>query len=103
MVHLHEEMSGEMVQLQDLVANISRQMVEVLRPSANNQRGNYQAPTRFTKMDLPKFTKEDVVGWLSKCESYFDLDRTLEENKVVMASLMLDEAAYLWYDGLKKS
>lgn len=78
-------------------------MVEVLRPNANNQRGNYQPPTRFTKMDLPKFMKEDVVRWLSKCESYFDLDKTPKENKVVMASLMLDEAAYFWYDSLKKS
>lgn len=102
-VQRHEEMMGEMVQLQELIAHISRQVVEALRPNVNNQRGNYQAPTRFTKMDLPKFMKEDVVGWLSKCESYFDLDKTPEENKVVMASLMLDEAGYLWYDGSKKS
>lgn len=54
-------------------------------------------------MDLLKFMKDDAVGWLSKCESYFGLDRTTEENKVVMASLMLDEAGYQWYDDLKKS
>lgn len=45
---------------------------------------------------------EDMVGWLSKCESYFDLDKTPEENKVVMASLMLDEVDCQWYDGLRK-
>lgn len=39
---------------------------------------------------------------MSKCESYFDLDKTPEGHKVVMASLVLDEACYLWYDGFKK-
>lgn len=39
------------------------------------------------------------MGLISKCESYFDLDRTLDENKVVMVSLVLDEQGYQWYDG----
>lgn len=47
--------------------------------------------------------KEDVVGWLSKCESYFGLDKTPEESRVTMTSLVLDEAGYQWFDGLKKS
>lgn len=54
-------------------------------------------------MDLPKFTKDDVAGWVSKCEDYFGLDKTPEENRVTMASLALDEAWYLWYEGFKKS
>lgn len=47
--------------------------------------------------------KDDVVGWLSKCEDYFGLNQTPETNKVTMASLALDESGYQWYDGLKKS
>lgn len=54
-------------------------------------------------MDLPRFTKDDVVGWLSRCDSYFDLDKTPEEYRVTMASLVLDKVGYQWYDGFKKS
>lgn len=100
----HADVKGELTQIQDSIAHLSRQMVELMRHhNAPPQRGGYQAPTRFTRMDLPKLTKDDVVGWLSKCESYFDLDKTPEENKVTMASLALDEVGYQWYDGLKKS
>lgn len=40
------------------------------------------------------------MEWLSKCEDYFDLDRT---PAVTMASLMLDETGYQWYDSLKQA
>lgn len=93
----HTEVKEELTQL-------SQQIVELLRHNnANPQRGNYQAPTRFTKMDLPRFTSGDVVGWVSKCESYFDLDKMSKEHKVTMASLVLDEAGYRWYDGFRAS
>lgn len=54
-------------------------------------------------MDLSRFMKEDVVGWISKCESYFDLDKMLEGHNVTMAGLVLDEAGYRWYDGFLSS
>lgn len=44
-----------------------------------------------------------MVRWVSKCESYFELDKTPEANKVTIASLVLDEQGYRWYDGFKKS
>lgn len=44
--------------------------------------------------DLPKFMKDDVVGWLAKCKDYFDLDQTPETNKVTMTSFALDESSY---------
>lgn len=91
----HQDVKNELTLL-------SRQIMEVLHNQTNAPRANYQAPTRFTKMDLPKFMNDDAVGWLAKCESYFDLDRTSEEKRVTMASLMLDEISYQWYDGLRR-
>lgn len=72
----HEEMKGEINQLYESMTHVSRQLMEILHHNTNQHRGQYQAPTRFTKMNLPKFMKDDVVGWLSKCKSYFDLDKT---------------------------
>lgn len=47
--------------------------------SIGHQIEGYQAPTRFY---MPEFTKGDVVEWISKCESYFDLDKTPVDNRV---------------------
>lgn len=96
-------MKGELTHIHDSMAQLSRQMMEFLHHHAETQRGHYQAPTLFTKMVLPRFMKEYVVGSLSKCESYFYLDKTPEERKVSMVSLVLDEAGYRWCDGLKNS
>lgn len=62
----------------------------------------YHTPTRFTKMDMSQFSHEDVVGWIFKCDSYFDLDKTLDRHKVTLVNLMLDKMCYLWFDGFKK-
>lgn len=102
MGELRTEVKGELTQLQESMANLLRQMVDLMHHNAAPQR-RHQTPTRFTKMDLPRFAKDDVVGWISKCESYFDLDKTPEENMVTMASLALDEVGYQWFDSLKRN
>lgn len=53
-------------------------------------------------MDLPRFTSEDVQGWIAKCDGYFELDRTPEAHKVTMASMALDELGYLWFESFKR-
>lgn len=54
-------------------------------------------------MDMPKLSKEYMMGWISKCNKFFDLDGILEEDKVVIVSLALDEASYQWFQGSKSS
>lgn len=98
-----EEMQGNLTTIQQSVANISQQLVEIMHLNNGQQKEGYQAPTRFTKMEFPRFTKDDVLGWISKCEAYFELDRTPVANRVTMASMALDEMGYVWFDGLKKS
>lgn len=93
----------ELTSIQDSITQISQQLVQPMHKNTGLQRDMYHAPMRFTKMDMPKFTREDIVGWISKCKSYFNLDKTPEEHKVTMASLTLDKKRYLWYDGFRKS
>lgn len=99
----HSDVKEELTQIQDSMSVISWQLMELLHHNTSNPKGNYQAPTKFTKMDLLRFMKDDVVGWISKCQNCFDLDKTPENNKVTMVSLMIDEVGYQWYDGLKKN
>lgn len=75
--------------------------MEMVHRNVGPQREGYQASTRFTKMDLPRFTRDDVAGRISKCEGYFDLDKMPKAHKVTRTSLALDEMGYLWFEGLK--
>ncbi|KAJ1265771.1 hypothetical protein BS78_08G100400 [Paspalum vaginatum] len=55
-------------------------------------------PPRFHKMDFPHFDgKTDPLLFINKCESFFHKQRTLEEEKVWMASFNLEGAAQQWY------
>jgi len=56
------------------------------------------AGSRLPKISFPKYDGEsDPLTWLTKCESYFRGMRTLEMEKVWLASLHLDGIAAQWY------
>ena len=49
-------------------------------------------------MEFPTFDgKEDPLEWLNHCEQYFRGQRTIEEDKVWLASYHLKGAAHTWY------
>ena len=53
---------------------------------------------RFHKLDFPKFDGTgDPLPFISKCEHYFRGQRTMEEEKVWLAALNLNNAAHEWY------
>jgi hypothetical protein len=58
---------------------------------------------REPKLSFPRFDGEsDPLPWLNKCDGFFRGYRTLEEDKVWLASLHLDGAAALWYIQLER-
>lgn len=40
---------------------------------SNRSEGEYRVPTKFTCLDFPKFTQDDVTSWVSKCERFFSV------------------------------
>lgn len=58
--------------------------------------------TQFMKMEFPRFSRSDLVGWLMRCEEFFSLDNTLDDDKIRMASIHLDEKAWSWHIAVKK-
>ena len=48
-------------------------------------------------LKFPRFQRSDIDGWILKCDKYFELDSAPQERKITMASLELDEKAYLWH------
>jgi hypothetical protein len=69
---------------------------------------DYHAPPpphipRFHNLELSLFDgKEDPLGWLNRCEQYFRGQRTVEEDKVWLASYHLTGATQQWYHLLER-
>ncbi|KAG2579161.1 hypothetical protein PVAP13_6NG239806 [Panicum virgatum] len=52
----------------------------------------------LTSMDFPKFNgKSDPLAFINQCESYFNRERIMEEEKVWMAACNLEDDARVWF------
>jgi hypothetical protein len=61
--------------------------------------GSYVCPL---KMDFPRFFGEEPIIWLDRVAQYFELQQTLEEQKVTLAAFYLEGEANQWWQWLKK-
>ncbi|GKC49518.1 hypothetical protein Tco_1072263 [Tanacetum coccineum] len=58
---------------------------------------------RLAKVYFHKFNGEDVMGWIFKCDQFFLIDNTLEEEKVKIIYVHLFDKALLWHRQLIKT
>ncbi|GKC88687.1 gypsy/ty3 retroelement polyprotein [Tanacetum coccineum] len=88
--------------VEDALAQI-RQMIVGL--GAQNNQGARQANqfSRLAKVEFSKFNGDDVLGWMFKCDQFFLIDNTLEEEKVKIISVHLFDKALLWHRQLIKT
>ncbi|KAG8387730.1 hypothetical protein BUALT_Bualt02G0051800 [Buddleja alternifolia] len=63
----------------------------------------YQAPTRFSQVEFPKFRGEDLRGWVYRCEQFFEVDDTPPDAKVRIAAVHLEGKALQWHQIFMKS
>ncbi|GJX24441.1 sodium/hydrogen exchanger 6 [Tanacetum coccineum] len=59
--------------------------------------------SRLAKVEFPKFFGEDVLGWIFKCDQFFLIDNTTEEDKGKIIFVHLFDKALLWHRQLIKS
>ena len=62
----------------------------------NNNAVEFQVPTRFAKIDFPRFDSD-------KCERFFELDKTLAKVRVKMAAIHLEGNAMQWHQSYVKT
>ncbi|GKD40151.1 putative mitochondrial protein, partial [Tanacetum coccineum] len=88
--------------VEDALAQM-RQMIVGL--GAKNNQGARQANqfSCLAKVKFPKFNGDDVLGWIFKCDKFFLIDNTLEEEKVKIISVHLFDKAFLWHRQLIKT
>jgi hypothetical protein len=62
---------------------------------------SYAGVLRFHRLEFATFDgKEDPMHWLTRCEQFFEGHRTLEEEKVWLASYHMLDVAHTWYNQL---
>ena len=59
--------------------------------------------TRYAKIDFPRFFGEDPIGWIYKCERFFEYNSIDNQNKVKLAILHLEDKALQWYQWFEKT
>ncbi|XP_022008416.1 uncharacterized protein LOC110907795 [Helianthus annuus] len=60
-------------------------------------------PFRIGKIDFPKFSGEDVEGWVYRCEHFFAMDDTPDESKLRCAAVHLEGDALQWHRAYLKT
>ncbi|XP_057417585.1 uncharacterized protein LOC130711837 [Lotus japonicus] len=90
---------------QETLRGVGLQMAELstARRTRGGGDGEHRVATRLTRLDFPKFNREDVDSWLAKCERFFALDSTPEDDRVAVASIALDESSFRWFQSLEQS
>ncbi|KAK8951688.1 hypothetical protein KSP39_PZI004152 [Platanthera zijinensis] len=59
--------------------------------------------TRFSRLDFPRFSGDEVLDWIYRCEQFFDLDGTTEDQKVRVASAHVEGKALYWHQAYMKA
>jgi len=90
--------------LSELIPGFSREVLQIataLESSGNSNNGNFTF-SRFSEVDYPRFDGEDVLGWIYKCEQFFEVDGTPDNVKVKFASIQLSGKALMWHQSFMK-
>lgn len=68
----------------------------------NSNGGGQMQHSRVAKIDFPKFSGDDVRGWVFRCEQLFMMDQVAEIDKVNLVSIHLYDKALLWHTQFMK-
>ncbi|GJV12941.1 putative mitochondrial protein [Tanacetum coccineum] len=52
---------------------------------------------RMTKIEFPKFSGEDVKGWLFRCKKFFKIYGVDDRDKIELASMHMYDKALVWH------
>lgn len=67
--------------------------VQMLKNDEGNQRQGQSQYGRLIRMKFPRFSGDDVKGWIYRCQQLFNVDGIADENKVKMALVHLYDKA----------
>ncbi|KAM3396326.1 hypothetical protein P3S68_005332 [Capsicum galapagoense] len=77
-----------------------RQLVE--EPRNKNPLGYQQGIARYSKLDFPRFSGEDVSSWLFRVEQFFEFEEIAVDKKVGLTAIHLEGEAIQWHQSFMK-
>ncbi|GJS13677.1 retrotransposable element Tf2 [Tanacetum coccineum] len=87
--------------VEETLAQITRAMQEMVTMNqglnGNGRNQNQNQFTRMTKVEFPKFSGDDVKGWIFRCEQFFSIDEILKNQKVKLIYVHMLDTALLWH------
>ncbi|XP_057425934.1 uncharacterized protein LOC130719329 [Lotus japonicus] len=67
----------------------------------DQQRNSFQV--RSVKLDFPRFDGKNVMDWIFKAEQFFDYYGTSDADRLVIASVHLDQDVVPWFQMIQKT
>ncbi|XP_071913952.1 uncharacterized protein [Coffea arabica] len=106
-----EQFERELEAIKSLVLEVCSQRSPGQQESPRNSKdeytgsrgGSYQTPTRFSRIEFPKFGGVDFKSWSYKCDQFFEIDETPSETKVRIAAMHLEDKALQWHQVFMKA
>ncbi|GJU73050.1 reverse transcriptase, partial [Tanacetum coccineum] len=87
-----EYLDSQLAEMRNLIATLGLQQNQTMQKGRQaNQFG------RLAKVEFPKFQEDDVRGWVFRCDQFFSIDNTSNEEKVKIFSVHLTDKALLWH------
>ncbi|GJU07857.1 glycoside hydrolase, catalytic domain-containing protein [Tanacetum coccineum] len=94
-----EIVDEKLVSIQQALAELSSQVLGISlqnQQMGNGNRGN-QSHNMMAKIKFPKFSGEDVKGWVFRYKQFFVLNQVIDAEKVNIISIHLYDKALLWH------
>ncbi|XP_026383409.1 uncharacterized protein LOC113278901 [Papaver somniferum] len=63
----------------------------------NNQKGTFSHFSKAPKLDFPRFSGDNPRSWICKCERFFQIHSTVDEQKTKITSLYLEGKVDSWF------
>ena len=65
--------------------------------SSSGLHGNADSLLKGIKLEIPKISGSDVLGWVFKVEQFFTFHEVREEQRITISSFALEGDALQWY------
>ncbi|XP_012842971.1 PREDICTED: uncharacterized protein LOC105963142 [Erythranthe guttata] len=59
--------------------------------------GNSTSVQKVPKLDFPRFNGDNPRGWIRKCQKYFSINRMVDQERIVWASMHMEGKADHWF------
>ncbi|GJV35070.1 putative nucleotidyltransferase, ribonuclease H [Tanacetum coccineum] len=89
-----EALAGIRRSMDEMLNQIHVISLQNLTGATNRQQTQY---SRLTKVEFPKFSGDDVRGWIFRCEQFFLINTIHEDQKVRLLSVYLFDKALMWH------